>query len=122
MFYREVKRSESSVLGYKGGYFEEDLLGRLSIPYLNLECFGCPKAEKLMKEMVWLETCGNHTLPDAYAHCAKLEVEAYAYWLEKNNELLLNNNIPTPRLRLSFLQSFLCEICYSTETFYAVTL
>ena len=83
MFYHEVKRSESSVLGYKSGHIEEDLLRGLTIPYLNLECFGCPKAKKLMKDMVWLETCGNHTIPDAYAHCAKLEVEANANWMEK---------------------------------------
>ena len=85
-FYREVKRSESSVLGYKGGHVEEDLLERLDIPCVNLERFGCLKAEELMKEMIWLETCGNHTTADAYLHCAKMEVEAYAHWME-NNEL-----------------------------------
>ena len=46
-FYREVKRSESSVLGYKGGHVEEDLLERLDIPCVNLERFGCLKAEEL---------------------------------------------------------------------------
>lgn len=76
-FYREVGRS------YKGGHYERDLLAKLNIPSIDLEKYGCPKAEILINELVWLETCGNHTVADAYAHCAKLEVDAYAYWLGK---------------------------------------
>ena len=60
-FYREVKRSESSVLGYKGGHVEEDLLERLDIPCVNLERFGCLKAEELMKEMIWVEKLSAET-------------------------------------------------------------
>ena len=72
-FYREVRQSERSKLAYKGGRYERDLLAKLNIP----------KAEILINELIWLETCGNHTVADAYAHCAKLEVEAYAHWLRK---------------------------------------
>ena len=81
-FYDEVKRHVRSVLAYKGGHIEWDLLKKLDIPCVNLERFGCPKAEELMKHLIWLETCGNHMTADAYLHCAKVEVEAYAYWLE----------------------------------------
>ena len=45
-FYREVKRSESSVLAYKGGHVEKDLLERLDISCVNLERFNCPKADE----------------------------------------------------------------------------
>ena len=72
-FYDEVKKDASSVLAYKGGHVEGDLLKRLSIPCVNLECFGCPKAEELFGQLIWLETCGYHTIPNAYEHCVKVE-------------------------------------------------
>ena len=83
-FYRDVKRDARSVIGYKGGHVERDVLRRLDIPCVNLDQFGCPKAEELIKHLIWLETCGNHMTADACLHCAKVEVEAYAYWLESN--------------------------------------
>ena len=82
-FYCEVKRNESSLIAYKGGHFESDLLVSLVILAVNLENFGCPKAEKLFNDLIWLETCGNHTAPNAYAHYPKVEVEAYACWMGK---------------------------------------
>ena len=68
-FYREVKRNERSTMAYKGGHFEKDLLARLHIPSLNLECFGCSKVGELIDQMIWVETCGNHTMCNAYLHC-----------------------------------------------------
>ena len=65
-FYQRVEQNERSVIAYKGGHFEGDLLTSLGIPSLNLECFGCPKAGELIDQMIWLETCGNHTTRDAY--------------------------------------------------------
>ena len=82
-FYHRLKRGERSVIAYKGGHIERDLLTELCIPALNLERFGCPKAVVLMKDLIWLETCGNHIVPNAYAHCAKVEVEAFGQWMEK---------------------------------------
>ena len=82
-FYQTVKQSRNSVLAYKGGHYEKDLLASLTIPGVNLENFGCPKAGELMRDLVWLESCGNHIVPDAFAHCPKVEVEAYGLWLEK---------------------------------------
>ena len=67
----------------KGGHYEKDVLANLTIPGVNLENFGCPKAGELIPDLVWLESCGNHTVPDAFAHCPKVEVEAYGLWLEK---------------------------------------
>ena len=80
-FYESVKKNKESTLAYKGGNLERALLKRLRIPSVNLESFGCPKAEALFDALVWLETCGNHTELNAYHHCAKVEVEAFGHWL-----------------------------------------
>ena len=87
-FYQMVKQNGNSVLGYKGGHYEKDLLASLAIPSINLENFGCPKAGELICDLVWLEACGNHTVPDAFAHCPKVEVEAYGHWLEKTMNII----------------------------------
>ena len=80
-FYNLVKIDDGSLLAYKGGHIERDLLERLNIPSINLETLGCPKACDLFDDMIWLETCGNHTVLNAYAHCAKVEVEAFGQWV-----------------------------------------
>lgn len=80
-FYRCVQKSAISTIAYKGGHYEKDLLEDLDIPAVNLESFGCPKAEHLFDALAWLETCGHHTEPNAYQHCAKVEVEAFGHWL-----------------------------------------
>ena len=46
-FYDRVKINKHSTLAYKGGHFERDLLTKLTIPSVNLEIFGCPKANQL---------------------------------------------------------------------------
>ena len=74
-FYCEVKQNESSVLAYKGGQYERDLLASLAVPPVNLENFGCLKAGKLFNDSIWLEMCGNHTVNEAFWHCPKVEVE-----------------------------------------------
>ena len=35
--------SRQTVVAYKGGHVEKDLLNKLNIPCLNLETWGCPK-------------------------------------------------------------------------------
>ncbi len=72
-----------SSIAYKGGCIERDLLNKLNIPSINLQSYGCPKAEKLMDNLIWLDTCGNHLTSMAYQYCPKLEVEAYGLWLRK---------------------------------------
>ena len=78
--YRGMKQNENSTMAYKGGHYEKDLLASLGILSVNLEEFGCPKAEVMIEQMVWLETCGNHIVSEAYSHWPKVEVEAYAQW------------------------------------------
>ena len=54
-FYNTIKRNEESTIGYKGGHFERDLLEQINIPAINLENFGCPKAEFLFEKLIWLK-------------------------------------------------------------------
>ena len=81
-FYQGIKRNADSVIENKGEHYERDLLASLSIPLLNLESFGCSKADVLIDQLVWLETCGKHTRNDAYFHCPKVEVEAFGQWMQ----------------------------------------
>jgi hypothetical protein len=74
---------KNSLIAYKGENYEKNLLADLNIPSVNLECFGCPQAQKLLDQMIWLETCRKHLTVDAYQHCPKVEVEAYGLWLEE---------------------------------------
>ena len=85
-FYYETKDTEKSAIAYKGGCLERNLLTKLNIPNVNLECFGCPKAELLFDNLIWLETCGQHFGKDTYKHCPKVEVEAFCSWLKKNKK------------------------------------
>ena len=80
--YHKIERDASSVLAYKGGQCEMRLLASLGILSLNLESFGCPNVGELIDHPVWLETCGNYISNEAYRHCPKVEVEAYAQCLE----------------------------------------
>ena len=89
-FYDSVKLNNLSSIAYKGGHFERDLLQRLQIPSVNLEDFGCPKAEFLSDGLVWLETCGHHLGTHAYQHCPKVDVEAFGKWLRRQQRSLLS--------------------------------
>ena len=83
-FYNDIKKSEKSVIAYKGGCLERNLLNELNIPAVNLESFGCPKAEQLFDKLAWIETCGQHIGTDPHKHCPKVEVEAFMLWLKEN--------------------------------------
>ena len=79
-FYNDIGQK---TVAYKGGNIERDLLKKLNIPGINLEVFGCPKAESLFNKLAWLETCGQHIGTDPYKHCPKVEVEAFGVWLKE---------------------------------------
>ena len=79
-FYRDVGEK---VIAYKGGQIERDLLKKLNIPGINLEIFGCPKADHLFSKLAWLETCGKHIGQDPYRHCPKVETEAFGTWVKE---------------------------------------
>ena len=69
------------LVAYKGGHVEKDLLNALWIPNINLEPFGCPKFEKVIKTIVEpLEGCGFHEYCDN-AHCSMVECHAFWLWM-----------------------------------------
>ncbi len=72
-FYDAYKTNSESVLAYKGGSIEKDSLRKLSIPAINSELYGCPKATDIFPKMAWLENCGKHSLlenrTNTYEHC-----------------------------------------------------
>ena len=43
----DCSNGERTMVGYKGGHVEKDLLVKLNIPCLDLETLGCPKYDKL---------------------------------------------------------------------------
>ena len=45
--YKSCSNGERTVVGYRGGHVERDLLTKLKIPCLNLKTLGCPKFDKL---------------------------------------------------------------------------
>ena len=52
----QSSEGKRTVVGYKGGHVEKDLLQKLNIPSLNLETLGCPKYDDLRSQMVPLLT------------------------------------------------------------------
>ena len=45
--YSQFKTEKRTVVAYKGGHVENDLLNKLNIPCLDVETWGCPKYEQL---------------------------------------------------------------------------
>ena len=80
--YRDCSNDERTVVGYKGGHVEEDLLTKLNIPCLNLETLGCPKYDKLRRIIprnTLLSSCGFHA-DDNVHHCPVTECHAFWCW------------------------------------------
>jgi len=82
----EVVRSfyvnDGSVVAYKGGHYEKDLLASLGIPCVNLEDLGCPKVDVIRSEapagiVHEVPQCGHHR----FCHCPMEEVRWMHYWL-----------------------------------------
>ena len=44
---RDYSTPDRTLVGYKGGHMEKDLLNKVNIPCLNLETLGCPKYDVL---------------------------------------------------------------------------
>ena len=75
--YQETTQNENSVIAYKGGCFEKDLLASLGIPSVNLEGFGCPKSLINYKnDGVVGNVRASIWFQDAFEYCPKVEVEA----------------------------------------------
>jgi len=77
------------IVAFKGGCIEKNVLKHLRIPGINLEEFGCPKVDTLLKECPFtFKTCGHHQLTSA--HCPREEVSVMEWWL---NRFMWGHNI-----------------------------
>ena len=80
--YNQYKTFERTVVAYKGGHIEKDLLNKLNIPCLNFETLGCPKYDQLKQTIVEpLASCGFH-LNDNIHHCPMTECHAFWLWFQ----------------------------------------
>jgi len=97
--------SEDTIIAFKGGNIEHDILKELGIKnYLDLEDFGAPKFEILLKDPLYIETvrdifgseekkclpqnCDRHrtnTTNKSY-HCPLVEVCYFTSWLINEKE------------------------------------
>ena len=79
--YQSHKTKKKTVVAYKGGVYERNLLQSLSIPCTNLETFpGCPTISKLNSPLLY--PCANHRFcAESAHHCASAEVRFYRDWL-----------------------------------------
>ena len=86
-FYTDVKRGDdSSVVAYKGGTVEREILRDLDIPSVNLEEMfdDCPTMGYLRRAhpIVNLYDCANHVCYDlGYLRCTTVRAAFYANWL-----------------------------------------
>ena len=76
--YLEFRTEQRTHIGFKGGHFEKDLLRDLSIPYVDIEEWGCPKYDDLAVTKR-PDGCGCHS-DDERFHCAQAECEAFWNW------------------------------------------
>ena len=82
--YQKYKTNTRTVVGYKGGHMEKDLLQKLNIPSLNLETLGCPKYNVLKTRFPsesLLPSCGFHK-DDKLHHCPMTECHAFWKWYQ----------------------------------------
>ena len=78
--YQDYSTPVRTVVEYKGGHVEKDLLNKLNIPSLNLETLGCPRYDVLrsqdLKYYKLLPSCGFHK-DDTRHHCPLTECHAF---------------------------------------------
>lgn len=95
--YNDHKTVTKSIVAYKGGIHEKNLLDKLEIPNLNLEDYECPKFEKLLSmfrdeiEKSGKKTCGRHIqLKDRnkVVHCSRMETYVFAKWVRYQISML----------------------------------
>lgn len=86
-FYNKHKKNNDSVIAYKGGIHEKDLLKKLEIPSLNLENIpNCPSTKYLSSlHPACRYYCNSHVNSKfGFRHCSTIEVVYYSLWLNQN--------------------------------------
>ena len=70
------------LIAYKGGQIEKEFLDNLGLPSVNLEDFGCPRADSLWSSHYPTRTsCGHHKV-ETIIHCPKQETYLFFQWLK----------------------------------------
>lgn len=84
-FYNAVKTKRNTIVAFKGGECEKDLLEKLGIPFMNLEDIGCPRFDEMDTKRFRAFACKYHKNRDL--HCPVAEVTAFKEWyIEKCKE------------------------------------
>ena len=74
--YDTLSTKDQTVVAYKGGTLERDILNKLQLPHVDLEWFHCPKADQLVSsEFNPGPSCGHHRTAEnkKLIHCPKQE-------------------------------------------------
>ena len=80
--YNQYKNFERTVVAYKKGHIEKDLLNKLNIPCFDFETLGCPKYDQLKPTIVEpLASCGFQ-LNDNIHHCPMTGCHAFWLWFK----------------------------------------
>ena len=82
--YRKFATEHRTVVAYKGGNIEKELLLNLGIPCVNLELLGCPKYDVLRRQCLredLLPGCGFHSRPTIH-HCPLTECHDFWLWYQ----------------------------------------
>ena len=78
--YKNHRVDHRSVVAFKGGHVEQDLLKQLGIPFVDLEKYDCPKVKDLLVHGFQpIEDCGQHL--HSHTHCPKVESQLFWQWL-----------------------------------------
>ena len=78
----QYKTNQRTLVAYKGGHIERDLLNELDILSVNMEEIGCPKVMDLIHLGCGLEVwdCEHH-LGTGIAHCSMAECHILLEWI-----------------------------------------
>ena len=72
-----------ALIAYKGGQIEKEFLEKLNPLSLDLEEYGCLKADSLWSSHYpSRKSCGQHKVDTKFIHCPKQETFLFFNWLK----------------------------------------
>lgn len=86
--YETYCNQDQTVVAYKGGTLERDVLKKLQLPHVDLEWFNCPKADQLVSSGFDPgPSCGHHRTAQnkKLIHCPKQETYLFYQWLTQHS-------------------------------------
>ena len=75
----KFQQPDKTVVAYKGGHYEKELLQRWGIPHFNLEQARCPKFDT-MTRLCRPTSCGCQDHPWRH-HCPQIECYHFVHWM-----------------------------------------